>query len=314
MGREQSSSHRVGDSDGFEDSQRVALVFPGQGSQREGMREVVRGPASRLLDVVRRECGADPFEELERGTHMVQPALFVVGVASWMAVQPPIPAIVVAGHSVGELAALVAAGALDVDEGLHLAVARGLITRDVARRRGGGMLAIGLDWGEAAAFAERHGLAPATDNAPRQVVLSGSDEALASAEDEARTARIRHRRLAVDGAFHSPLMEEAVTRFSEVLERVEFRDPTIPVLSCVTARPFENIALQLAQSLVSPVRWREIVGGISEVYSVNRIIEAAPGKVLSGLIRKIRSDVTTESLDTKKTSTAARNATESRSG
>jgi [acyl-carrier-protein] S-malonyltransferase len=128
-------------------------------------------------------------------------------------------------------------------------------------------------------------VAIANDNAPDQLVLSGSLDALDRAEAELKERGIRAKRLPVAGAFHSPLMEPAVEPFRAVVEGIEFAEPTVPVMSCVTAQPFENIPDQLVRALTEPVRWLEVVRAL-DARGVTEFVETGPGTVLTNLVRK----------------------------
>jgi len=128
-------------------------------------------------------------------------------------------------------------------------------------------------------------VAIANDNAPDQLVLSGALSALDEAEAELKERGIRGKRLPVAGAFHSPLMEPAVEPFRAVVKGVEFAEPSVPVMSCVTARPFEDIPGELVRALTEPVRWLEVVRAL-EARGVTEFVETGPGRVLSGLVKK----------------------------
>ncbi len=143
-----------------------------------------------------------------------------------------------AGHSLGELAALATAGALSEADGLRLAVERGRLMDEAATEAPGGMLAVGCDRAEALALAVDSGLSLANENSPKQFILSGANDRLDRAEHKARELGLRAKRLAVAGAFHSPLMEPAVARFEAAMDRIEFRQPEMSVISGVAARAF----------------------------------------------------------------------------
>src|SRR5207249_2487472 len=156
-----------------------------------------------------------------------------------------------AGHSLGEISALVAAGALSDRDGLRLVAARGRLMQEAGEAAGeGGMLAV-LGDGRAAAVeaARRLGLTVANDNGPTQVVLSGRSEALDDAAFELESHGLRSQRLSVRGAFHSPAMEPVVPAFRELLDEIEVREPRVPVLSCVTGEPFDDVRRRLAEAL-----------------------------------------------------------------
>lgn len=268
---------------------KTALLFPGQGSQTEAIREAVERHRPDLLELAVREVGGDPFARLEEGTRFAQPALFCASVAGWSRLGLD-EADFLAGHSLGELAALVAAGSLSAADGLRLVALRGRVMQEAAERSPGapeGMLAVlGAEAGALAnPIAALHGVAIANDNAPDQVVLSGGDLALDAAAADVEEAGLRAMRLPVKGAFHSPSMTSAVPEFAAALADTHFEPPRAPVLSCVTARPFDDVPRRLAEGLTHPVRWRETLLTLHE-RGVRRFVETGPGKVLTGLVRR----------------------------
>jgi [acyl-carrier-protein] S-malonyltransferase len=190
-----------------------------------------------------------------------------------------------AGHSLGELTALVAAGALGEEDGLRLVVLRGRLMDEAGQQRPGGMLAVGNP-ADAEQLAGQFGLAIANDNAPRQVVLAGDDEAVDAAAEEARATRVRAKRLPVRAAFHSPAMAPAVEPFAAALAEVEIGTPRYPVFSATTARPFDDLRRQLAEAITAPVRWQQVVRAMHAA-GVDRFVEVGPGRVLTGLARRI---------------------------
>ena len=270
----------------------TAILFPGQGSQTPEMREQVQRLRPDLLELALEIVGDDPFELVDQGTNFAQPAIFCASLAGWEALGRP-EADFMAGHSLGELGALVAAGALRERDGLELVALRGRLMQESGERAGdGGMLAL---IGEGAAahateLAERHGLAVANDNAPQQVVLSGARAAIPAAAEAAKAIGLRARELPVTGAFHSPMMSGAVPEFAAALQRVEVLEPRVTVLSAVTAEPFEDVREQLVAALTSPVRWRETLLAL-QARGVERFIEVGPGKVLTGLAKRTLSEV-----------------------
>src|SRR5919198_486827 len=199
-----------------------ALLFPGQGSHAEGMDEPYRGHP--LLERGLELLGYDPFERLAEGTRYQQPALFLCSVAAWdewrADADDEDDAAAAAGHSLGEYAALVAAGALEFDDAVRLVDERAAAMADAGDQNSGGMIAmLGGDAREVRGLAARLGLVVANDNAPGQLVLSGPVDAIAEAEEVARDeAGARARRLDVTGAFHSPLMEPAAKRLRAALD------------------------------------------------------------------------------------------------
>ena len=170
--------------------------------------------------------GEDPFARAEEGTRFAQPAIFCASLAGWEALGRP-DGDMMAGHSLGELGALVAAGCLSERDGLELVALRGKLMQESGERAGdGGMVALmGAGAADhAAELAEAHGLAVANDNSPQQVVLSGDRGAFADASAAAKELGLRPMELPVTGAFHSPMMAEAVPEFEAALARVEISD------------------------------------------------------------------------------------------
>jgi [acyl-carrier-protein] S-malonyltransferase len=270
----------------------TAILFPGQGSQTPEMRDTVAEVRPELLSMAAAAVGEDPFPRAEEGTRFAQPAIFCASLAGWEALGRP-DGDYMAGHSLGELAALVAAGCLAERDGLELVALRGRLMQESGERAGdGGMLAL-LGAGaadRAPELAETHGLAVANDNSPQQVVLSGERSALADAAQTARELGLRAMELPVTGAFHSPMMAGAVPEFTAALEQVEVHPPRIPVLSAVTTDPFDDVRARLAQALTMPVRWRETMLALHG-HGVERFVEVGPGKVLTGLAKRTLRDV-----------------------
>jgi [acyl-carrier-protein] S-malonyltransferase len=263
---------------------RTAIVFPGQGSLSAGMRELVERNRPDLLELAAAAVGEDPFDRLGEDTRFDQPAIFCASLAGFEALGRSEPDFL-AGHSLGEIAALVASGALAESDGVTLVAERGRLMAEAGDAAGGGMLAVRAARADAQPFARRNGLVVANDNAPDQVVLSGPGDGLMTAEREARELGIRAKRLAVAGAFHSPAMEPALEPFRALLEQIEFARPQVPVFSCVSAEPFGDPRRRLAEALVSPVRWLEVMRKLKSA-GVVRIVETGPGRVLAGLVRR----------------------------
>jgi len=271
----------------------TAILFPGQGSQTPEMRDTVGEVRPDLLSLACEVVGEDPFARVEDGTRFAQPAIFCASLAGWEALGRPAGEFM-AGHSLGELAALVAAGCLSERDGLELVALRGRLMQESGERAGdGGMLAL---MGRGAAehaheLADAHGLAVANDNSPQQVVLSGDRGGFEGAVAAAQELGLRAMELPVSAAFHSPMMAEAVSPFGAALERVEVSPPHgVTVFSAVTAAPFEDVRAQLAQALTSPVRWREVLLAM-HAGRAERFVEVGPGRVLSGLVKRTLRDV-----------------------
>jgi [acyl-carrier-protein] S-malonyltransferase len=266
-----------------------ALLFPGQGSHAEGMEEPYRDHPTleRGLELL----GYDPFERLSEGTRYQQPALFLCSVAAWEQWREDADeadeARAAAGHSLGEYAALVAAGALRFDDAVRLVDERAAAMADAGELHAGGMVALlGGDPRGVRALATRLGLVVANDNAPGQLVLSGPTEAIAQAEEAARDETgARARRLDVSGAFHSPLMEPAAERLRAALEATPIDEPQIPVYSNGTASPFVDVRVELSENLLRGVRWRETLLAMRTA-GIERFVELGPGAVLTGLVKR----------------------------
>ena len=270
----------------------TAILFPGQGSHTPEMRESVAAVRPDLLALAEAVVGTDPFPRAEQGTMYAQPAIFCASLAGWKALGSP-DGDFMAGHSLGELGALVAAGCLQERDGLELVALRGRLMQESGERAGdGGMLALlgvgAVDHAED--LAEAHGLAVANDNSPQQVVLSGTRASLPPAAAAAGELGLRAIELPVTGAFHSPMMAGAVPEFSAALDRVQIRSPRVTVLSAVTAEPFDDVRLRLVEALTMPVRWRATMLAL-HARGAERFIEVGPGKVLTGLAKRTLRDV-----------------------
>ena len=266
------------------DSSPTAILFPGQGSQTKDMRPLVAAVRPDLLDAAIELIGEDPFPRVEESTRFAQPAILCASLASWTRLRGYVDPIAFAGHSLGEFSALAAAGAILDHDALRLVVLRGdHMARSGEASGGGTMLAVlGAAPDAAAALAERHGVSLANDNAPGQVVLSGSPGALDAACADAEAQGLRPLPLGVAGAFHSPQMQGAVAPFRAALREVAFQAPDAPVISCATAAPFADPATELADALVSPVRWRETMDALDD-FGGELYVDAGPGRVLSKL-------------------------------
>jgi [acyl-carrier-protein] S-malonyltransferase len=265
----------------------TAILFPGQGSQTTEMRDLVARVRPDLLELAAHVVGDDPFPRADEGTNFAQPAIFCASLAGWEALGRP-PAELMAGHSLGELGALVAAGALDEREGLELVTLRGRLMHESGLAAGdGGMLALmGAGASEQAAeIAAAHELTVANDNSPMQVVLSGAVAALPAAAVQARELGLRPIELDVTGAFHSPMMAAAVPEFQAALAKTTFAEPRCTVVSAVTAQPFTDPRVELADALTMPVRWREVMLTLQEL-GAQRFVDVGPGRVLTGLAKR----------------------------
>src|SRR5690348_1780243 len=245
----------------------TAILFPGQGSQTPEMRETVAEVRPDLLSLAEQVVGEDPFPRAEEGTKFAQPAIFCTSLAGWEVLGRP-SGDFMAGHSLGELAALVAAGCLSERDGLELVTLRGKLMQESGERAGDGSMLALMGRGateHAQELAGAHGLSVANDNSPQQVVLSGDRAGFEGASATAKELGLRAMELPVTGAFHSPMMAEAVPEFTAALERAQVSPPRgVTVFSAVTAAPFEDVRAQLAQALTMPVRWRETLLAMNE--------------------------------------------------
>ena len=263
----------------------TAVLFPGQGSHSEGMEEPFRDHP--LLRRGIELLGFDPFDNLAEGTRSHQPALFLCSIAQWASREErdelPLAA---AGHSLGEYAALTAAGAIDFEDAVRLVGARADAMARAAELQPGGMVALlGGERDDVCELAAQLDLSLANDNAPGQIVLSGPVEAVALAEERAEQIGCRARRLAVGGAFHSPLMAPAAEALKAALDDTAIAEPEFPVLSNGSTRPFEDIRTELAENLLKPVRWREILMELDAMGATD-YVECGPGSVLKGLVKR----------------------------
>jgi [acyl-carrier-protein] S-malonyltransferase len=289
---------------------KVAYVFPGQGSQSTSMgldlyksypsaMEVFDRADASLGFSLSRLCFEGPEEEL-RKTHNVQPAILVVSIACLKALEEaaianfPSPTFV-AGHSLGEYTALVAAGVLGLTDAVLLVRERGRLMYEAGLKNPGSMLAImGLDEETVKDISFHSGTEISNINCPGQIVVSGAAQALVEADKLARVKGARALRpLKVSGAFHSALMEPIIAEFSRIVSDVRFQPPVIPVISNVTARPLtdvDSIKEELVKQLRNCIQWQRSVeymmhSGITTFY------EIGPGRVLTGLIRRINSEL-----------------------
>lgn len=274
---------------------RTAILFPGQGSQTSGMAAVTAAQRPDLLEQAIDELGADPFERIGDGTRFAQPAIYCASLAHWKQAGSPTGEMV-AGHSLGELAALVAGGALGAEAGLRLAVTRGRLMDEAAAETPGAMLAaLGGDDESVRELAMRLEVTVANENAPGQLVLSGRAEAVAEARKALRADGVKAIRLPVAGAFHTPLMEGAARGFREALDAVDFAAPERPVYSSTAAAPFDDIRAGLAAALTEPVVWAETLRRMRNAGAAS-FLEVGPGDVLTGLVRRTLPQVEARSL------------------
>jgi [acyl-carrier-protein] S-malonyltransferase len=292
----------------------AALVFPGQGSQQVGMgADLVRQypsaaqvfeQADQVLGFAfTRLCFEGPAEQLDE-TLNTQPALYVTGLATLRAVEAclgPIKPLAAAGHSLGELTALTAAGALPFEAGLKLVRERGRLMKEAGEKNPGAMAALlGVEIADAQSICEQASnqtgkpVVVANDNCPGQVVISGDAQALDSALEIAKERGKRGIKLAVSIGAHSPLMAHAAEAFRAALLQTEFLTPTIPIIGNVTAAQLhtpEAIVAELGAQLTSSVRWTESVQAL-QALGAKTFVELGPKEVLSGLLKRIDRNAT----------------------
>ncbi|WP_069802721.1 ACP S-malonyltransferase [Thermogemmatispora onikobensis] len=325
-------------------AQGIAFLFPGQGSQTVGMGADIyeQSPAARQVFeradqalglALSTLCFQGPEEQL-RETINAQPAIVTVSLALLAALQErlapqssqsswssPLTPTFTAGHSVGEYAALVAAGALDLEDAVRLVRERGRLMHHEGGACPGGMAAvIGLDEAtlqeicqEASQEATRQGEAAQSQashpgwgkvsvanlNAPGQIVISGEQHALALAMERAKARGAKRViPLAVSGAFHSPVMEPAAAGLAQVLTTTPLHNAAIPIISNIEARPLtdaEALRQELARQVVAPVQWIRSIEYLATA-GVSIYLEIGPGSVLTGLVKRIVRDATTVSI------------------
>jgi [acyl-carrier-protein] S-malonyltransferase len=281
-----------------------AVLFPGQGVGDASSRELVAAARPDLLELATELVGEDPFEQMSAGTAYAQPAVYCASIAGYEQLGRP-RADYFAGHSLGEVGALAAAGGIDDADGVRIVVARGRAMAEAADRgERGAMLAVGSDRDGAAALADEHGLTLANENSPQQFVLSGPLAAIESAEAAAKGSGVRAKKLAVAGAFHTDAMATGVEPFRAALDEIEFHEPEVPVVSSTGAEPFgDDVRDALAASLTSPIRWTAVLGKLSEL-GVTRYLDVGPGKVLAGLVRRTIEGAETETLASRESAIA----------
>lgn len=300
---------------------RIALLFPGQGSQQVGMGRLAAERFSQARDVfdrvdsaldapISRLCFEGPAEQLQE-TRWQQPAIFACSLAIYAAWRATTPgegdAACAAGHSLGEYSALVAAAALTLEDGARLVAVRGRLMQEAASREPGSMVAVlGLDREAVLAICaavSRPGepVVLANDNAPEQQVISGATAAVerAAAEAKLRGAR-RAVPLKVAGAFHSPLMEPAVADLRAAVDATPIRPCAFPVIAnstCEALHEPDAIRAELVRQLTTPVRWAPSLQTMATLYP-DIWVDTGPGSVMAGLLTRTMPAISAHTLAT----------------
>lgn len=270
----------------------TAVLFPGQGSSTAQSRPLIERRAPELLERAQALLGSDPLERADESTRFAQPAIFIASLAGWRQFQlddgPHAPdQLIFAGHSLGELSALAAAGVIAPDDALELVVLRAALMDESGTAAGdGGMLALlKATIEQAEQLADAHDVVVANDNAPGQVVLSGNNDRLAEAAKDARTQQLRSIALGVSGAFHSPAMDDARERFAAALANTTLHEPNFRVISSATTAPFVDVRKELELGLVRRVRWRETMS-VLQAAGATRFADIGPDRVLAKLVTR----------------------------
>ena len=295
-----------------------AIIFPGQGSQKAGMASEFQGNFKIVKDIFERGDEALNFslskiilngsdEDLKK-TEITQPAILITSFAIFSVLKKEFnydlsKTKYIAGHSLGEYSALVASDSLSLEDGLKLVHERGKLMQAAVPQGEGAMLAVmGLNINELDSLIkkfDKKGICEiANDNSPGQIILSGDKQTLVAFSNYLKVEKKRSIFLPVSAPFHCTLMKPAAERMKLFLEKTNFKNPNIQLISNVTALPVEkdsNIKDLLYKQIFSQVRWRESVNFMIN-NNINDFIEIGPGKVLSGLVKRTNDKVLTKSI------------------
>jgi [acyl-carrier-protein] S-malonyltransferase len=291
----------------------IAVIFPGQGTQTTGMGAPWRDhPAWSIVDRAETALGEPlsslvldaPAEQLAR-TRDAQLAVLLTSLVAWEAVRERIEApIAFAGHSLGQVTALIASGALPLEEGVQFAARRAELTQSAADVHPGRMAALlgaSLEQAEEACRAAADGCWIANDNAPGQVVIAGTPDGVEEGSAQAKQLGVKRATpLNVGGAFHTPLMREAADGLAAELPGVPLSPPAAPVISNGDAQPYEDAAgwrSRLVVHVTHPVRWRTSMETIAGM-GVTRCLEVGNGSMLATLAKRIVPDLPVQGVAT----------------
>lgn len=296
-----------------------AIIFPGQGSQKAGMASEFQSNYKIVKDIFERADEVLKFslskiilngsdEDLKK-TEITQPAILITSFAIFSVLKQEFKFDLskikyIAGHSLGEYSALVASGSLSLEDGVTLVHKRGKLMQAAVPEGKGAMLAVmGLNINELKLLMKKYdtkkGICEiANDNSPGQIILSGSKETLVSFSNNLKVEKKRSIFLPVSAPFHCSLMKQAAEDMKLFLQKTDFKNPSIELISNVTALPVEkdgDIKDLLYKQIFSQVRWRETLEYMIK-NDINDIIEIGPGKVLSGLVKRTNDKVLSRSI------------------
>lgn len=285
-----------------------AVLFPGQGSQEKGMGRALAEADKALMDVWKvaerisgqalREIFWDGEEKDMAETRVLQPGLTAVNLTFWLKAQPRLDPLCVAGHSLGEFAALFAAQALSLEDTLELVSIRGRLMSEAGDGSGAMAAILKLDEGAVESIVsqakEKSGqeLRIANYNTPQQFVISGHKDAVAAANELVKAAKGRAVPLAVSGAFHSPLMAPAAAELAKALRKADFRAPRIPVIFNVTADAEtdpEAVRELMGRQMTSSVQWIKTIGRQHDM-GARTFVELGLKGVLTRMLKPILGD------------------------
>ncbi|MGI6719144.1 MAG: ACP S-malonyltransferase [Bacteroidales bacterium] len=287
----------------------IAYVFPGQGAQFSGMAKDLFDSSSIARDLFNKANNILGFkisdimfegtEEELKQTKVTQPAIFLHSVILSIVKKDEFKPAMLAGHSLGEFSALVAAGSLSFEDGLKLVSLRAQLMQNACELQPSTMAAVlKLDVNTVDSVIKQINndiVVAANYNTPNQIVISGTISGVAAASEKLKELGGRVIPLKVGGAFHSSLMEPARKELGEAIQKVDLKSPICPIYQNVNAQPVKNVDViksNLISQLTSPVRWVQTINNMI-ADGATTFYEVGPGNVLQGLIKKIKTDVNT---------------------